>query len=68
MSWLLLNQLFVNMGYNVSGDFTIVEALSSELQLVQVLASATTSFKTMTSQARSPQWSNLELTENQGAL
>ncbi len=48
MKWHLLNQLFVNSDYENSKISVLEEVVSSELQLVQVLASGIVSSKTMT--------------------
>ncbi len=48
MKWHLLNQLYVNSDLENSRISVLEEVVSSELQLVQVLASGMVSLKTMT--------------------
>ncbi len=56
MSWLLLSRYYST---SFGQEFVFVEGLSSELQLVQVLALEVSSFETMTSHPRSQTWFNL---------
>ncbi len=49
MTWLLLNQLFVNLDYNDCKISVLEEVIFSEQQLVQVLASGRISSRTMSS-------------------
>lgn len=60
MKWHLLNQLFVNLDSKNSEMSVLEEVVSSELQLVQLLASGTVSPKTMTSHFRGTLWNNQE--------
>ncbi len=46
-NWLLLNQLYVTLDYKDSVLCVLEEVVSSEVQLVQVLASGRISSKTM---------------------
>ncbi len=59
MNWLLLNQFYVNTDYTNSKISVLEEVVSSEQQLVQVLASGTVSLKTMMSRGHGSQWFNL---------
>ncbi len=49
MKWLLLNQLFVSLDYKNYETSVLEEVVSSEEQLVLLLASGTVSQKTMNS-------------------